>query len=235
MTLTQAIEEVRRRTDTQENQVVTDAEVTSYINLSQQELYGLLIQTYGADYALSSGSLTYTGSSNTVALPSDFFKLRGVDVLTGGQYVTIKPFNLEERNLLANIPNSIGAPWFSALRYRLSGNNLWIEPLPPACTVRLWYAPKLTALSAGTDALIGYNGWEEYTIVDASIKVMQKQDLDVKVLFAQKGALIQRLNSEMENRDAGSPATVSDVYATGNAANGSGYGGFGAYGGGWWY
>lgn len=231
MTLTEAIAELRVRTDIVNNDVCTDADLTSFLNLSQQELYGLLIQTYGADYALSTASLAYTGSSNTVALPTDFFKLRGVDVLTGGQYVTLKPFNLAERNLLANIPNAIGSPWYSVLRYRLSGNNLWIEPLPPACTVRIYYSPKLAALSTGTDTLIGYNGWEEYTIVDAAIKVMQKQDLDVKVFFAQKGALIQRLNSEMENRDAGSPATVTDTTATGNLS-GSGYGNFG---GGWFY
>lgn len=233
MTLAEAIEEVRRRTDTQENQVVTNEEIASYLNLSQQELYGLLIQTYGADYALSSASLSYTGSSNTVALPSDFFKLRGVDVLTGGQYVTLKPFNLEERNLLANLPNSIGAPWFSALRYRLAGNTLWMEPLPPACTVRIWYAPKMTLLTDDSDVLIGYNGWEEFTIVDAAIKVMQKQDLDVRVLMAQKAALVQRLNSEAENRDAGSPATVTDVFASGNLAYNNGYG-YGTYGGGWY-
>lgn len=218
MTLSQGITEVRRRTDTENNDVVTDTEITSYLNLSQNELYGLLIQTYGSDYALSTSSLSYSGSVTNVNLPSDFWKLRGVDLLTNGnpQYITLKPFNLNERNLMPTSSANIGNPWFSVLRYRLSGNTLWIEPMPPACTIRIWYAPKLTALSADADEMISYNGWEEYTIVDACIKVMQKQDLDVRVFMAQKAALMQRLNSEMENRDAGSPATVTDTSNTGN-------------------
>lgn len=229
MTLTEGITEVRRRTDTENNEVVTDDEITSYINLSQNELYGLLIQTYGADYALSSAQLSFSGSVTNVDLPSDFFKLRGVDLLTGGnpQWITLSRFNLNERNLNPTSSAMVGAPWFSTLRYRLSGNTLWIEPLPPACTIKVWYAPKLTALSSGADEMISYNGWEEYTIVDAAIKVMQKQDLDVRVLLTQKAALIQRLNSEAENRDAANPSTVTDVTATGNLTGPwSGYSGW---------
>lgn len=233
MTLAEGITEVRRRTDTEENQVVTDPEITSFLNLSQNELYGLLIQTYGADYALSTANLSYSGSVTNVDLPDDFWKLRGVDVLTGGnpQYITLQPFNLNERNLQPTSSANIGAPWFSTLRYRLAGNTLWIEPQPSACTVRIWYAPKLTAMSDDADEMISYNGWEEYTIVDACIKVMQKQDLDVRVFMAQKAALLQRLNSEAENRDAGSPATVSDTTNTGNLSMPWGtYSGYGN----WW-
>lgn len=82
---------------------------------------------------------------------------------------------------------------------------------------------------ADSTTIDGVSGWEEYIIVDAALKAMGKEESDVSLLAQQKMAMIKRLADMAENRDAGNPATVSDVQNYGNGldynGNGNGYGG----------
>lgn len=57
----------------------------------------------------------------------------------------------------------------------------------------------------------GVSGWEEYILLDAAIKCMVKEESDPSSFAAQKQALLQRVESAAENRNAGQPQTVSDV------------------------
>jgi hypothetical protein len=65
--------------------------------------------------------------------------------------------------------------------------------------------------STGITDFDGFNGWEEYPIVDVSIKCRDKQQYDVRSLQMAKQALIDRINFEAENRDAGAPMVVVDT------------------------
>ena len=233
MTLTNLLAACRQRADMVNSQFLTDAEFTANINASYQELYGLLVQKFGADYfvagtpdnwyqfttttansyALPDGTATYKLSDAATTAPA-FFKLIGVDLLLGAQpqgWVTLRPFTMADRNRFA-IPNMQTFWGYANLRYRLNGNRIWIVPLPSSGQViRIWYVPQLTLLSAGSDVINGVNGWEEYIIIDAAIKALQKEESDCSVLMAQKAAIIQRLEAEAENRDVGSPAVVGDT------------------------
>lgn len=74
----------------------------------------------------------------------------------------------------------------------------------------------------------GISGWLEYVVTDAAIKMMQKEESDTSVLQFQKAALIKRIESAAENRDAGSPATIADVqWTNGTWPFGNGFGGGG--------
>lgn len=224
--------EVRRRSDQENSTFVTDPEVNSYINQSYFELYDLLVQKYGDDYFVASPyTFTTDGTSQFYNLPTDFLKLLGVDVQLGtgsDSFVTIKPFNFSARNRFA-VPNFQSFYGVTNLRYRLKGSQLWLTPIAAAGqTVQIWYVPKLTTLVNDTDTVDGISGWTEYIIVDAAIKCLEKEESDTSALEARKAALIARIESAAENRDAGSPATVADTqyddfrYPTGS---GSGYGG----------
>lgn len=59
----------------------------------------------------------------------------------------------------------------------------------------------------------GVNGWEEYIVVDAAMKCLQKEESDVSVLMAEKSALKQRIEAMASNRDAGKPERITDVNA----------------------
>ncbi len=181
---------------------LSDAEWDGFIQRSYQELYGLVVQAFGNDYFVQTPAAGYTfttdGVNDHFALPDGsgsspaFFKLLGVDVQIGNatQWVSLKPFAFADRN-------------------RLSAFN---SQVPMAGqTVRLLYVPRLTVPTQDADPIDGVNGWEEYIVVDACMKALAKEESDVSVMMARKQAIIDRLNSEVENRDAGSPATIVDV------------------------
>ena len=81
-----------------------------------------------------------------------------------------------------------------------------------------------------TNVMTDYSDWSEYLVVDAAIRMVQKEGSDVSVLMAQKDALLKRIGSACDNRDEGAARTSTDVYG-GNYGGGWGGGSGGA--GGW--
>jgi hypothetical protein len=142
-----------------------------------------------------------------------------------GAWWTLKPFQISEVNKYS-VPNTQIYYGITDIRYRIQGNQIWLNPLPQANqTIRLIYTPKMTTLSADSDTVDGISGWTEYIIIDAAIKCMQKEESDVSVLGMQKAAMLKRINDSAANRDSGMPQTVADV----RDCNGYPYGTGGAY------
>lgn len=77
------------------------------------------------------------------------------------------------------------------------------------------------------------NGWLEYVIVDVCIKCKGKEETDPTMFIRQKALLTERIRNESQNRDIGSPAVVSDVYAVGTVTDRGWGGGWGGSGGVW--
>lgn len=199
-----------------ENQpFVTNQEWASYINASYKELYDILIQKFGNDYFMATPyKYTTDGTLNLYPLPADFYKLMLVEVqLNGGDpnsWVTLKKFMFIQKNLW-NYPNVYTMYGITNLRYRLTGNNLNLVPLPSGNqTIRIWYSPRPNQLINDTDTLDCVSGWEEYIIADICIKALAKEESDASVFIGQKQALLKRIEEAAENRDVGEPETVSD-------------------------
>jgi hypothetical protein len=201
------------------NQFVTDVELTSYINNSLSELDDLLISRY-EDYKLSTASGVITIAQdgyNKFALPADFLKLRGCDRQVDGDahhFMTMQRFGLQERNKNA-YPVLRAAYGSYSLLYRVEGRNIVVVPADnSAATYRVWYVPQYILLVAPSDTLQPYmdtQAWCEYAIVDVSIKVLAKQNLDPSIFMAQKDALIKRVEAMAANLDAGSAAKTVDT------------------------
>lgn len=224
------------------SEFLTTPEWNNNINQSYYELYDLLVQKFGDDYYVAPPLTIQTnGVSQAYPLPDGtnysgapaFYKLLGVDLQLGpnaDSFVTIRPFMFADRNRYA-VPNFQSFYGVTNLRYRLNGGNLLFTPIPTANqNVRIWYVPRLTLLVDDTDVADGVSGWDEYIIVDAAIKALQKEESDVSVLLAQKQALIARIEAAGENRDAGAPQKVSDTQSADfwwpNGASGNGQGEF---------
>lgn len=235
MTLAELRTATRQRADMINSQFISDSELNSYVNQSYFELYDLLVQKYGDDYYVASPYVfTTDGVNNFFSLPSDFYKLLGVDLAlsnTNDSFVTIRPFNFGDRNRYA-VPNFQSFYGVTNLRYRLKANQLWLTPIPGANQkIQIWYVPRLSTLIIDTDTCDGISGWTEYIIIDAAIKCLQKEESDVSVLLAQKAAMIQRIQNAAENRDAANPSTVVDSQYTdfwwpSGSGSGSGSGAF---------
>lgn len=217
ITLSSMIQSVRERCDMVNSQFVTDNELTGYINASIAELRGLLIQKYGDNYfAAPPVTFQTDGTSQRYDLPDDLFKLMGVDLNLSSSpdgYVTLRKAMFRDRNKWA-VPNTQTFYGPINLRYDLVGNQVMFFPIPQGGqTVRLWYVPKIVYLVNPSDTIDGYNGWEEYVIVDTCIKTLLKEEsTETAQMFGmQKASIVARIESEAENRDQGSPPTVIDT------------------------
>jgi hypothetical protein len=212
VTLAQLKTQSRQRADMENSTLISDPELTTIINSSAAELHDLLIGVY-EDYKLSSSTLSVTPNVDTYSLPNDFYKLRGVDLVldSAGNAVTLKPFNFQERNSYLYTPtwNVVG---LSYLRYHILGNSIRFVPVPSTSqTVKLWYIPAVTKLVLDTDTLDGVNGFEEYIIIDAAMKMRIKEETDISELVMQKEAMKQRINAMASGRDASQPERIADV------------------------
>lgn len=204
--------QARQRADQEKSKLVKDSELTAYINSSIAELYDLLCEAYGSEYYTIESQSYFTDGGFSFPLPADLYELKGVDMRIANQdWITLQQFNFNERNRYGDTGGRTG---LDNIRYRLVGNNIRFNPLPDANTeYRLWYVPFPTQLVNDTDTLDGLNSYQEYVIVDAAIKMMQKEESDVSVLAAQKAALAKRITDKAANRNAAQSGTISDVYA----------------------
>lgn len=209
----------QQRADRVNSNFVTNSEWNSYINQSYFELYDLLIDAYEDYYVAEPYVITTTGNTQMYDLPSDFYKLLGVDLgLAGGAngYVTVQQFNFIARNRYVYPQLTSNYLGVFNLRYRLMGDKLMFIPEPSGGQyIRIWYIPRLNEVVQDQDILDGISGWTEYIIVDAAIKALQKEEQDVSVLLLQKQALIKRIEETAVNRDAGQPNTISDARSFG--------------------
>lgn len=212
-TLLQLKTQARQRADMQSSDYISDDELVSYINNSVAELHDLLVATYGPDYFVENYSFATIANQESYVLPSNFYKLKGVDaLLSGNHYFSLRPFNFNERN--KNQDTAWGLLSGPSIRYRLLGNTLRFTPAPEGSyQIRMWYIPLPTPLVLDTDIYNDINSYAEYVVVDAAIKMLQKEESDVQVLMAQKMDLRKRIENMAQNRDAEQPESISDVNA----------------------
>lgn len=239
-TLQNMITEVRNRGDFNNTQFVTDEELTSYINYSLKELHGHLINNWGGDYFLDSVDVQVPAGAteSSGSLPADLLKVAGIDLAVSGKWITIQPFNFNERNLWQSLNlQGQATQLFTNYRYRIRNRKVVLTPSATgAVTLKVWYYPDAPQLNVLTDEISvndALSGWLEYVIVDVVIKCKIKEETDFAPFMKQKADMLERIKTESQNRDAGSPQTAVDVYATGVRTNPTGYSGWGDGGWGW--
>jgi hypothetical protein len=202
--------QAKQRADMENSNFLSTLEWNQNLTNSYKELVDMLVSAYGSNYEVAEPHTFVTdGATKFFPLPETFYKLLGVDIMSGGRGISLKPFNFAERNQV-----------HPKMRYRLNGSKLWLNPMPQSgLTVTLWFVPQPQDLVEDSDTFDGISGWEEYVIVDAAIKALVKEESDITTLAAIKGALIRRIEAMSQNRDAGSPATVSDNSGSGELSH----------------
>ena len=122
-----------------------------------------------------------------------------------------------------NVPN---------MRYRLSGtvdettgvynHRISFSPKPSGATnIKLLFIPHAPVLDNDADVWDGFNGWEEYAVVDSAIKCLEKEESSTVALERRKERLIGRIEGLASAHDDGFPERVTDV--TGRWFNYFGY------------
>lgn len=218
-------EEVRQRADMVNSDFVTDAEINRYLNESISELYDMLISAKGQEWYIKSIDFsTVAGVSDYDILETDnFYLLLGVDAHPDTTNATpLRPYMLDERHDVTDLHNLARAGEIPLMRYRLSGtvdtttgvykHRISFSPTPGAVVpIRLLCIPHAPELDNDTDVWDGFNGWEEYVVVDSAIKCLEKEESSTVALERRKERLIGRIEGLASAHDDGFPERVTDV------------------------
>lgn len=209
--------QARQMADMEDNEFVSNSELNNYINFAISELHDILVESYGSEYFLSSTTGTTAPDTADYALPSDFYKLRGVDVkLNGNDWYNIRPFNFNERNRYEDF-GSWSLMGITNIRYRVMGNNIKFTPIPDsALEYRIWYIPVATKLTSDSDTLDDINQYSDFVIITAAMKMLSKEESDVSVLMSERNRIEAKLRDSAQNRDASQPESISDIHAENN-------------------
>lgn len=238
------------------SQFVTMPEWNSFIRLAMYELYDILITSYEdlfsdqyvfintdgttQNYPLPTG-LNYTGGvyPNAGGTPAKaLYKLAGVDLgvnTSNNAWVTLARFDFIQRNQFV-YPNSTSTIYgVYNMRFRMMGANLNIIPTPAGNQqLRLWYIPKLPSLLQDTDlTTLGFSGWLRYAIARTAKYALDKEESNTAYLDAELMQLEKRIREAAQNRDTGSPDTISPTRID-PVFGGSGFAGCGGFQGGGW-
>lgn len=218
VTLAEIKEEAAERADMENSNFVDSAELLRYINKSYARLYDLLTTAY-PDYFTKTRPYEFTTNTSDrfYRLPSDFYKLRGVDLVASAtKNVTLKQFMFEERNRFTE-PVIWGFEGAAYIRYRLTGSKLEFSPQKATSSdIQVWYVPTAKKLVNDTDTIDGINGWEEFVILDAAVKMRIKEETDTSDLVRERELLKRELEIIAAQRDLGQTERVSDVRRTSN-------------------
>lgn len=217
LTLQDLIDSSRARADMVNSDYILDAEWTDYINEGGSELHDILLSS-DPSCIINKSTINTNGSTESYALPADFYKVMGVYYLQGGTryYLTRTDFHGLG---MGNESVMIGVSGNGQFQYALVGDKIYFYPIPTSLgPVELWYYPAYVRLASTTDT-VDYpvvNGWEQFIILTAVIKAKMKEESDIQAELTEKAELKKRITTMATARDNFNAPQVRDVYgATG--------------------
>lgn len=178
----------RDRADMPRARLVSDQNLDRYINDSVARVYKMLVAARGQDYYMKDQSFTTDGRNpSQYALNSDFWQLVNVTATDGTFRRTLRPFTMKER-------------------------ARWQEyAVPAGLVVTYSYVPAPDRLTDPDATFDGIAGWEEWVVLDAAMKMLEKEETDTSAMANRRAELTREIELLAPDRDAGWPERVTDV------------------------
>jgi hypothetical protein len=196
-TLTVLQDEVKREADLGDS--VSSADLTAVINEECAALHELMVDLF-QDYSVTSGQVTVTANTDSIALPAAVYKVRAVED-DANDDEPLPRFAWEDRKYVGE------------LSYAVLGANLIVRPKQSANrTYNVWYAPQYTALSAGSDTFTVPNQWHTLAVLNAAARFCTILEKDASALTERAERVRQRIIASASQRDAGDPGKARDVH-----------------------
>jgi hypothetical protein len=143
-----------------------DANINVEIQAAFAELYELIADT-NEGYWDTTSTVDTAVEDDFVALPSEAWRVRGIDRFDGDDPVELMQVTIADRNRFGS---RTGKP----CAYRLTARGADIYPSADAVYVlRIVYTPFAPVLD---DAREWYNGWEEYVVFGALIRLALNEE-----------------------------------------------------------
>jgi len=230
----------RERADMVNSQFVTDAEVDKYIDSSRQRLYNILVGkfesyfikwvTQAALLPISAGAAGLKVGEADYMLPADYYKMVLVERDYSGSSSELNRYRWAEVPRYRGLSN--GAPTgyvlYGSNDYdpqstgaAVSGSRIRLLPAPDVTTYNLTFTyvpacPLLVADTGPTGSMDHINGFNDWVELDVVIKMLTKEEADVRGLVAERGQWMDAMEAVFIPRDIGQPSTaMGDLFNTG--------------------
>lgn len=199
-TLAQIIASVRFRGDLRNTIRFPDANLTTEIQEAFAEGYQIVADAFEGFFDTSTTTPTVANQAY-VALPSGTWRVLAVDRLDGTDYVPVDRIGRKDRNKWGS---RTGKPEGHILTAR--GVDLF--PTPDAVyTLRITYTPVAPTLD--TTAREFYNGWEQYTIYGALVRLYLNQNRNADEWEKQLAKAAAVLIKGASERNASGPEYIN--------------------------
>jgi hypothetical protein len=202
-TVQNIIDGIKWGTDLQAGNRLLAADLIPEIDAAYKEAWEIIVAAY-EDLFVKKVDLTITGGVglNTYAsLPSDFWKVKGIQRQAGVTFGAPIPVNQFAEAGAADEPS-----------YRLVDGTLYFEPeASSGGTYRLWYVYAPPDLTATTDVIVDRaNGAVKRFIIDTvGVRVQGREEEDAGVLAGFRARLEARISKMAAHRRGG--RRIADV------------------------
>jgi hypothetical protein len=198
---------IRQRVNKEKSQFVTDSEIDTMIEEAYSDMYDILVNT-NENYFISSTTLTLTAGVNTYSLPTDWYKLKGVDAVRNGFRYQMDQVPWESRNKYNITTNYQSTP----VEYAFYGNSLYFLPTPNATfTVTVYYVPAPPKYVSDSTTVDGVAGFEQYIVNKAATMIRMKEEKDYTPYANAAMAALQRMVNSIQPRDFENAISITDV------------------------
>lgn len=185
---------------------VRTADILYWIKRSLQRLSGIIWSSGDASQLALETTLTTTAGIDMISMPTDMQALVSIYYVRDSSYEVpmdrMNPDDLgdvEQRDWDGEVP-----------RYTLKGESIQLRPVPAgAYTVRIEYVTGLV-ISASTDVVQLYSGWDEWVVLDAAIKVKQRLQQPYVEIMQEREKVEAEIRRQVD-RDRYRGAVVRDL------------------------
>lgn len=188
------------------------SELIRYANMAYKDLYQQIILSKEF-YFTTTYDFTITNNVSSYALPTDFYKLDGVDLAldNSGRFLTLTPFMFKERNKFRSGLALTIAPYGQIFKYMIVGNNIQFIPLPSQTSnIQMWYTPEPVTIASLADTLFLPIGGDEYMSLYIACAMLAKEESDTSQLNAKRLEVLDQLKNSLKDRDQGSASYIVD-------------------------
>lgn len=199
LTVGNVILRARRTADLEDDGFISDAEAKDELSSMAGELHGILVQSgmryFETRVEITGSDLTADSDGGaTIALPSDFLTLIGVDRradVGGNRWIELEPLMAQDRNAFADFGTGV------AIGYALIGQTLQLMPAPLSSQVyRYYYVPQPLQLGGAADSqvldVVTPDG-ETFLTYALATWMLEKEQTDHRAVAQERDRARQRL------------------------------------------
>lgn len=225
VTLAELKQRALLRADMANSSFISDSEAEEYVLGSMGELYDLIIENGGHEVFVRSGAvLSVPGTSTYSVVPFDpiqVYKILDVTIPWDGKERRLRKASFHDRFR----HQGLGTGWthWSQIRYVENGvdnsGNRRIQFFPTPQSVHnltVYFLPVPDKLFGTNPEILGsfqsFSGWTEYVVVDAAMKMLEKEESDTRNLQVRKALLTDRIRHQAQHMNHGDGDTVRDVH-----------------------